>query len=102
MQIVSLRQYGRWKGRSIGRIVCATLVWIIREVCGTLLGHIGDEAGMKCSAAPAIQYGQLACKIDARPLDSSSSVEVYVRVAFRAAGVGFVMVFVIKPLHSGK
>ena len=43
MHFLRLCRYGRWKGRSIGRILCATLVWIIHEVCATLLGHTWDE-----------------------------------------------------------
>ena len=74
MQFVLLCRYGRWKGRSIGRILCATLVWIIHEVCGTLLGDIGDE--ILGSSGSSIRPASLQdrCVID------SSSVEVSCRI----------------------
>ena len=74
MQIVSLRQYGRWKGRSIGRIVCATLVWIIREVCGTLLERIGNQ--VLRSSGNSVQPVTHAFQDRCATFDSSSSVEV--------------------------
>ena len=73
MQFVLLCRYGRWKGRSIGHIRTRLSFGSFAKFVAPCLGTLG----MKCSAAPAIQYGQPACKIDARPFDFTS-VEVYV------------------------
>ena len=67
MQFLLQCRYGRWKGRSIGRILCATLVRITHEVCGALLGHVGDEV-----------LGSSGSSVRPAGLQDSSSVEVYV------------------------
>ena len=74
MHIVLLRRYGRWKGRSIGHICARLSFGSFAKFVAPCFGALG----IKCSEAPAIQYSQLRMpsKIDARPFNSSSSVEV--------------------------